>query len=141
MKKHDPVEMWRRAERALEEARDLYESNDYPYCIIRAKECIELTLKAVFILVGEKYPKKHDVSKELTKISEKFPEWFKEKLAKIKLSSKLSEEWKNLAMYGDEELGLSPERIFNYLEAKLILKHAEAISSDFLRLLIEYKGK
>jgi len=138
--KNSSVEMWRRAEKLLDEARDLYDSYDYPGCICRAQECVELTLKAIFGIFGKEYPKKHDVSEELARICNKFPAWFYEKLAKIKVSSKLLAWWRKLALYGDEDLKLPPERIFGEVEAKLALVHAEEISSAFMRLLIEQKG-
>lgn len=128
-----------RAERALNDARDALEAYDYPTCICRAQESFELFIKAILITFKETYPRKHDVSEVLIKISDKLPNWLREKLGRIKIASKLLTNWKDPAKYGDEKLGLSSQRIFKDLEAKLALQYAEEISSDCLRVLIEFK--
>jgi len=135
----DPLEIRRRAERTLDEARDAYESVNYPRCVLRAQESIELLLKAIYVLFERDFPRKHDIAEDLIKISNKFPTWLKEKLGRIKIASKLLTEWKDKARYGDESLRLSPERIFKELEARLSLQYAEEIASDCLKVIMEIK--
>jgi HEPN domain-containing protein len=135
----DPFEVRRRAEKILDEARDAYESADYPRCVLRAQESVELSLKAMHVLFEGDFPRKHDIAENLTKISDKFPTWLKEKLGRIKIASRLLTEWKDKAKYGDESLKLSPERIFKESEAKLSLQFAEEITSDCLRIIMEVK--
>jgi len=133
----DPLEMTRRAGKSLEEARDAMESADYPRCIARAQECVEMAIKTIFVILQGEYPKGHEISDELVKLIAKMPDWLIDELGRMKIASKALSQWKDLARYGDELLKLSPERLFRELDAKFALKFAEELDAHCFRLLVE----
>ena len=57
----------KRAERCLDDARRS-QYDEYAVSIERASECIELSLKAAILSIGEKYPTEHDTSEDLLRL-------------------------------------------------------------------------
>jgi HEPN domain-containing protein len=131
----------RRAERKLEEAKRFLESYlpSYPESISAAQECMEFSIKAIFLMLLNKYPRKHRVMKsefqEVMKMINELSNHIKQELLQwtidIEEFPKLylySEFWQNfytIVKYGDEELGIPAEKLFGKEEANLALKHAE----------------
>ncbi len=124
----------KQAERRLETARREGREGSPAYAVRSAQECVEFSLKAALRLSGIEYPKRHDVSRALLAVKERFPEWFNvEKFAE--LSRELAEK-REPAMYGDEELG--PDELFTKEEALKAVKGAEEVFNACKRLFEEY---
>jgi len=131
MSKEKSIEMaesfLRRAKNKLEEAKSHLNSFNYPESISASMECIELSIKAIFLLLQEEYPKRHEFKdEEFMKILEKVPKELEYlNFPRLFLISKF---WLNLytvAKYGQENFGIGPEKLFKKDEAELALKHAE----------------
>jgi HEPN domain-containing protein len=54
----------RRARNKLDEAREHLKKLNYPESISASQECIELSVKAIFLLFQEKYPRRHEFTEE-----------------------------------------------------------------------------
>jgi len=117
----------KRAWNKLDEAKKRLESRHYPESISASQECIELSIKAIFMLLQEKYPKKHEFSEgEFEAILEKIPEKLKYlDFHKLYLYSKFWLSFYTVAKYGLEKIGVGAEKLFEKEEAELALKHAE----------------
>jgi len=86
----------------------------------------ELSLKAIYLYFGEKHPQKHEFTdKDFMKVIEKVPvdlaHYNFPRLLLLRFWSKFY----STAKYGNEELGVGPEKLFKDAEAKLALEHAE----------------
>lgn len=116
----------KRASKKLGEAEGHLKQLNYPESISSSQECIELSVKAMFLLLTSEYPKRHTFK------DEEFEELFKripEKLRyldfpRLFLYSKFWGTFYETAKYGDERLGVGPEKLFGKEEAELALKHA-----------------
>jgi len=117
----------KRAWNKLDEAKKRLESRHYPESISASQECIELSIKAIFMLLQEKYPKKHEFSEEeFEAILKKIPERLEYlDFHKLYLYSKFWLSFYTVAKYGLEKIGVGPEKLFEKEEAELALKHAE----------------
>jgi len=116
-----------RAWHKLDEAKDHLKRLHYPESISASQECMELSIKAIFLLLQEEYPKRHDFKEEeFERILEKVPESLQYlNLPKIYLFTKFWLNFYTIAKYGFEKLGVGPEKLFGEEEANLALKHAE----------------
>jgi HEPN domain-containing protein len=131
----------KRAGKRFEEAKKYLEGYfpSYPESISASQECIEFSLKAIFLMLLNKYPKEHWISKhELQEVMERISEISKNKKSellqwriniedfpKLYLYSEFWQKFYTVAKYGDEELGIPAEKLFGKEEADLALKHAE----------------
>jgi len=117
----------KRAWNKLDEAKKRLESRHYPESISASQECIELSIKAIFMLLQEKYPKKHEFSEEeFEAILKKIPERLEYlDFHKLYLYSKFWLSFYTVAKYGLEKIGVGPEKLFEKEEAELALKHAD----------------
>ena len=116
----------KRAWNKLDEAKKHLESWHYPESI-SASQDIELSIKAIFMLLQEKYLKRHEFSEEeFEAILKKIPEKLKYlDFHKLYLYSKFWLSFYTVAKYGLEKIGVGPEKLFEKEEAELALKHAE----------------
>ena len=118
----------KRAFKKLDEAEG-YVKSAVPNCpesISASQECIELSIKTMFLLLVAEYPKRHWFKDEefealFGKVPEKlqyldFPRLF--------LYSKFWSGFYEIAKYGDEKLGVGPEKLLRKEEAELALRHA-----------------
>ena len=117
----------KRALNKLGEAKEHLKSWHYPESISASQECIELSIKAIFMLLQEKYPKKHEFSEEeFEAILKKIPERLKYlDFHKLYLYSKFWLSFYTVAKYGLEKIGVGAEKLFEKEEAELALKHAK----------------
>lgn len=95
------------------------------------QQSIELSVKAVFKLMGIDFPKDHEIKFEIKETKEllkkEFPKNFYEK-DKIPRLIFLTQFWKKfyeVAKYGKEELNIGPDELFSREEAEIALKHAK----------------
>ena len=123
-----------RAARSLEDARrSMYDK--HAVSILRAQECIELSLKAAMLAVGERYPTTHDVSDDLLRIRDKFPKEFREKVPKFALWSKIVAWLSGFARYGYERANAPASALFDNHDARVWVAHAEEAFSACIRFL------
>ncbi|MDI6813773.1 MAG: HEPN domain-containing protein [Desulfitobacteriaceae bacterium] len=97
-----------------------------PESISASQECIELSVKAMFLLLMAEYPKRHWFKdEEFEALLEKVPEKLRHlDFPRLFLYSKFWMGFYETAKYGDEKLGVGPERLFRKEEAELALRHA-----------------
>ena len=116
----------KRAWSKLDEAKGYLESYHYPESISASQECIELSIKAIFMLLQEEYPRRHEFNEEeFEAILKKIPDKLKYlDFHKLYLYSKFRLSFYTVAKYGLEKIGVGPEKLFEKEEAELALKHA-----------------
>ncbi|MBA7591336.1 hypothetical protein ES708_33490 [subsurface metagenome] len=128
-----------RAYTSFREAESCSKRFDWPLCILRSAECVEFSVKAILRTVVGDYEREHDVSGDLINAYDRFPEWFKEKVPRISLMSRLFTLLSLRAKYGDELLQVSPKKIFEQPEAQVYLDVAKQVYFDCNRLFREIK--
>jgi HEPN domain-containing protein len=117
----------RRARNKLDEAKEHLERYNYSESISASQECIELSVKAIFLLFQEKYPKKHEFTEEeFEKILQMIPAQLNYlDFPKVYLYSKFWSQFYTVAKYGLEKLGVGADKLFEKEETELALKHAK----------------
>jgi HEPN domain-containing protein len=127
----------RRARNKLDEAREHLKKFNYPESISASQECIELSVKAIFLIFQEEYPRKHEFSEEeFEKILKNIPNELKHlDFPKIYLYSKFWLQFYTVAKYGLEKFGIGADKLFEKEEAELALKHADKCEFAANRLL------
>ena len=98
-----------------------------PESISASQESIECSFKAMFLLLKEEYPKRHWFrDEELEALFERIPEELHYlDFPRLFLYSKFWAGFRETAKYGDERLGVGPEKLFRKEEAELALGHAK----------------
>lgn len=140
MSKKKSIEMaesfLKRSWNKVDEAKGHLKSFNYPESISASMECIELSMKAIFLLLQEKYPRRHEFKdEEFMKVLEKVPEELEYfNFPRLFLLSKFWLSLYTVAKYGQETFGIGPEKLFKKDEADLALKHAEECKSAASRL-------
>jgi len=129
----------RHAEARLRDAREALAEGLYPYALRLSQECVELSLKAALRIVGIEYPKRHDVSDVLVMVRERFPEWFRDEIDFLADASRRLAEKREVSMYGDEALMLSPDEVVSREEARVAVESAEKTYHLCKRMLNEYE--
>lgn len=119
----------------LNTARSALESGAYAYCIRQCQEAVELLLKAALRLVGIEPPKVHDVGPILMENRDRFPDSFKEAIPFLAGVSRWLRREREPSMYGDEELGLPPEKLYTYPYAKRAFEDANKVYEYVTSLL------
>jgi HEPN domain-containing protein len=116
-----------RARNELDEAREHLKKFNYSESVSASQECIELSVKAIFLLFQEKYPRKHEFTEEeFEKILKMIPAQLKYvDFPKVYLYSKFWSQFYTVAKYGLEKLGIGADKLFEKEEAELALKHVE----------------
>lgn len=134
-----------KAENALNRAREEISKIHYSDSVTASLECIEFSIKSIFLFYGFKFPKIHKVELEINEkdkkeksspfkmaidklevVLEQIPSPYeKEKMIKSFFYFKFWGEFYTLAKYGSIELGMGPDKLFKEKEAKLALDHAE----------------
>ena len=122
-------------------SKEAFKEENFPYVVRQCQEAVELLLKASLRIVGVEPPKWHDVGPILRREEDRYPEWFKSELDWIISISRILRRERELAMYGDEELGIPPEEIYTRYDAEEALAKAEKIYDLVMRLYREYKSK
>ena len=140
-----------KAEKFLEEAKAI--SNGYipqfSLVVRKAHDSVELALKVLFLIVGGDYPKpkNHNIGQFLTKefldtkLKDFPPYLIWEKIPHIRLISTTLAKWKDLAMYGDEEINAASNQIFGREEANFSIKGAEEIINSIRSFYYHYRYK
>jgi HEPN domain-containing protein len=106
----------------LSTAERAHSNGNYSYAVRSSQECVELSLKAALRAVGIEYPKKHDVSRVLLRMRDRFPAWFAvEDFARV---SRELVELREPAMYGDEIRMISSSALFRREQGEEVLEKA-----------------
>ncbi len=126
------------AERRIRVAEGAVNEGAYAYCIRQCQEAVELLLKASLRLVGIEPPKLRDVGPVLLEFKDRFPEWFKERVDELAATSRWLRREREPSMYGDEELGLPPTRLYTRPYALKALEAVRTVHGCVKRLLEEY---
>lgn len=126
------------AEYSFIEAEEAYKRGFYHRVVRRCQECVELSLKAVLRLYGVEYPRAHDVSGVLMRMSERLPEWFKMKLEMISDVSVMLVMQMAPSFYGDELRRLPPKGIYDKEGAKRVLDLTKQVLDLVRRLMLEW---
>ena len=103
----------------------------YPESISASQECIEFSIKAIFLLLQKEYPKTHEFKEEdFEAILNKIPDKLKHlDFPKLYLYSKFWLRFYTVAKYGLEKLAVGADKLFEKEEAELALKHARKCGS------------
>jgi len=122
---------YHRSENMRSQAKAQFEKFCYPESVSASQESMEFAIKAIFLFLQEEYPRTHELKDEdFLKILEKIPEELKfHNFPRLLLINRF---WSNLyliAKYGNEKLGIGPEKLFKKDEAELALKHADECHS------------
>lgn len=125
------------AEIRLLVAQQMLKEKAYAYCIRQSQEAVELLLKASLRIVGIEPPKWHDVGPALMEFAERFPTWFREQIPEMAATSRWLRREREPSMYGDEELGLPPTKLYTEPYAARALEEAKIVHSLVKRLLNE----
>jgi len=127
----------REAERRVRTAEGALREGALAYCIRQSQEAVELMLKAALRLVGVEPPKWHDVGPVLIELSDRFPQWFRERIPELAAISRWLGREREPSMYGDEELGLPPTRLYTEPYARKALEGAKMVYEQVKRLIEE----
>lgn len=127
----------REAERRVRTAEGALREGALAYCIRQSQEAVELLLKAALRLVGVEPPKWHDVGPVLVELSDRFPQWFRERIPELAAISRWLRREREPSMYGDEELGLPPTRLYTEPYARKALEGAKLVYEQVKRLIEE----
>ena len=135
----------KRAWNKKDEAKRELERRHYAESISASQECIELSMKTVFLLLTESYPKRHEFKdEEFEPLLNKIPEdlqYFN--FPRLYLLHKLWSGFYTVAKYGYDKFGTGPEKLFQREEAELAIRHAENCkrAADNLINRIKYPPK
>ncbi|HYN44820.1 MAG TPA: HEPN domain-containing protein [Candidatus Limnocylindrales bacterium] len=108
----------------LNTAKSAFSEKDFSYVVRQSQECVELCLKSALRFVGIEPPKWHDVGFIFEKEADRFPDWFKNEIDKLKFISRKLRREREPSMYGDEELDLTPDELYHEYDAKVSLEDA-----------------
>ncbi|MEM4948830.1 MAG: HEPN domain-containing protein [Candidatus Jordarchaeales archaeon] len=107
----------------------------------QSQEAVELALKAALRVVGVEPPKWHDVSPVLLESRGRFPKWFDEKIDELASTSRWLRREREPSMYGDEESGLPPQKLYTKIYAERVLNEARNTVKLVHRLVREGLNK
>ena len=126
--------------RVLRSAEKELENYNYDRSIMICQECVEKYLKTALRLVSvnPKDLRMHELSRKLLERTDKFPDWFKENIPKIEIISKLLDNCRIPAKYGNENLDVPPRKIFESDDAKTMLRYANFVKLNVSKLCHEY---
>lgn len=130
----------RQARDRLDDAERALGRGNYPYTVRLSQEAVELSLKASLRVVGVEPPKWHDVGPILRREAKRFPGWFREEIPFLARVSRRLRREREPAMYGDEELGIPPEELYDRVDAEEALQLARKVFGLALKLFKEAGG-
>ncbi|MCD6243610.1 MAG: HEPN domain-containing protein [Candidatus Korarchaeota archaeon] len=133
----------RRSLSCLEEAEAAFRREDYPLCVRRSQESLEMAAKSLLRALAIEYPKTHDVSPVLLSVSDKLPEAIRSRVTE--LSSLISElaAIRGPAMYGYEREGIPASEVVSEGYAREVLEKVRGyvgMISGVLIPVLEEKG-
>jgi len=132
-----------RSRKKLWEAEDYSKKANYAESISASQESIELSVKAIFLLMQERYPKRHWFKdEEFETLFDRLPKELDAiRFRRAFLHSKFWSDYYGLAKYGDEKLGIGPEKLFRREDAELALVHARECRDVARELFAHVTGR
>lgn len=124
----------------LRQARVSVADGVWNIAVRRAQESVELSLKAALRLAGVDVPKVHDVGTVMRENAPRFPQWWNDRMDSLARISRQLRHDREISIYGDEETGLPPERIFTREDAEEAVKDAETVLGMCQRLQSEHSS-
>lgn len=122
-----------RAKNRLLDAPNALHRRAYPEVVRYSQECVELSLKSILRVLGIEYPRIHDVGDVIELHSEKFPDWLKKEIPKIRrISTELALK-RGPSLYGLERIGKPSTQIFDETDARDAYESAKCIYSLCLK--------
>lgn len=131
------AESWiERSNNRLQEGRNLTVEGRHAEAVSSFQECIELSIKAIFLLLTDSYPKSHEFKdKEFKDILDKIPKALLHlEFHKLYLYSKFWSNFYTIAKYGLENFSIGAEKLFGREEAELAKLHSEKCYSAAYQL-------
>jgi len=122
----------------LRVAKQVLREGAYAFTIRLCQESVELALKAALRLVGVEPPKWHDVGPILIEHKDRYPKWFSELIDELAAISRWLRREREPSMYGDEELGLPPTKLYTRTYAQRAVNDAEKVFNAVRKLIEEY---
>ena len=109
------------------ESRDHLAGYRFAESVSASQECIELSIKAVFLLLDLESPKEHKFTEEqFRELIRRVPAKLTHRdFAKVYLYSMFWSTFYTVAKYGLEKVQAGPDKLFEKEEAELALKHAQ----------------
>jgi len=102
-----------RAKWCLKEAEMALSGENYPMCVRRSQEALELVVKSLLRSSAIEYPREHDVGDALSYIEEKLPDSLRSEITSLKrLLTELSR-IRGPAFYGYERQGIPASEAFS----------------------------
>ena len=129
------------AERGIRVAEMMLREKAYAYSIRQCQEAVELLLKASLRLIGIEPPKWRDIGPVLIEFSDRFSDWFRDKIPELAAISRWLRREREPSMYGDEELGLPPTKLYTEPYALKALEGAKLVYAYVRKLLDSYLSK
>lgn len=111
----------------LEEAESLLQKQIWHLVVRRCQESTEPALKAILSRIGIEIPKLHDVGHFLKKHESQLPSSITEHLDKLAMISRQLRAERETSFYGDDQLALPPEQIYEKIDAEEALKDAQFV--------------
>jgi len=125
----------------LETVERAVQAGNYAYAVRQSQEIVELALKGALRLVGIEPPRWHDVGPILREYRERFPKWFRENIDRFAFASRQLRREREPSMYGDEEIGIPPDRLYSKYDAEQAYRYAREILEACIRLYREATGE
>lgn len=122
------AESWiERSNNRLQTGKNLTAERRYAEALSSFQECIELSIKAIFLLLTDSYPRSHEFKdKEFKDVLDRIPKVLAHlEFHKLYLYSKFWSNFYTIAKYGLENFGVGAEKLFGPEEAELAKLHSE----------------
>ncbi|HXG15817.1 MAG TPA: HEPN domain-containing protein [Calidithermus sp.] len=111
----------------LEEAERHRQGGAWHLAVRRAQETVELALKAVLRAAGVEVPRVHDVGVFLRQEADRLPKAVVEELDRLVSISRRLRGEREVAFYGDDEVGAPPAQLYTAADATEALADARFV--------------
>lgn len=119
----------RQAALIFDEAERHRRAGAWHLAVRRAQETVELALKAVLRAAAVEVPRVHDVGAFLRQEADRLPKAIVEELDRLVSISRRLRGEREVAFYGDEEVGAPPEHLYTAGDAEQALEDARFVLS------------
>lgn len=124
----DLAKAWlKQASVILDEAVALFGKQVWHLVVRRCQESTELALKAILAHIGVEVPKLHDVGHFLKTHEAQLPHAIIQQLDKLAMISRQLRAERETSFYGDDQLALPPDEIYEQVDADAALKDARFV--------------
>lgn len=117
----------RQADYILQEARQQFKAGLWHLTVRRCQESVELALKALLGFYGIAVPHLHDVGFLLKEHETRFSRTIRKRVETLQSISRRLRHERETSFYGDEEMSLAPDEIYNAGDATAALRDARTV--------------